>query len=282
MDSPPVSDSAHESTDFDKMVSGSLECDEKLDRAFRDLGPEMYLIVDENKQRAITERNDHIRSLLPPAEKSKKDIKTNTSFGPSFIAKHNNKRNRRTGTPPETPENHLRKILRLKNLNSAPHSARTPFLIQLDIELSNLLEFLAPTVEELRAKEKYHLVLVRLIIICANVDVTGLSLPGGDVDIAIKCEGSDPLLLKLLVYTLNRLDLIHSFECVFDTPVPLIKVIDKCTGWCGKNSLDAGVKLDISMYQEFCKSTTEFIKKSVCFIHYIVIFSATHTSICHP
>ncbi|ORM40181.1 Non-canonical poly(A) RNA polymerase PAPD7 [Babesia sp. Xinjiang] len=94
-------------------------------------------------------------------------------------------------------------------------------------DLERLSAYYGPEVYSMVEDERHQEIIERNSAI--RVDVTGLSLPGGDIDVCVEGKGDDIVTLKFLVYTLSKLDLLHSFECVFNTPVPVVKAIDKNT-----------------------------------------------------
>ncbi|GBE58930.1 topoisomerase-related nucleotidyltransferase [Babesia ovata] len=237
---------------------------EDYDRLSAFYGPELYSMVEDEKHREIVERNSAMRDAVKGLGKVKLGSRSKLTAAAEFINIPREKpRHDREDTPARADANHKRllTVLGLKKLYNSLYNQRVPFRVRLDIELARLLEWIAPSEEERAYKEK---VLLQLELIISALFpnavmhvfgsyATGLSLPGGDIDVCIQTNEDELSTLKLLVYALSKLDLLHSFECVFNAKVPVVKAIDKATG----------VKIDISIWQQNAMDTTQFIKEKV-------------------
>lgn len=285
-DSSLVNRAAHEA-DRDKSppesIVGSLS-EPELDKLSANYGAELYAMVDDGLHKEIVERNSAMRETVKSFGKNKMEQRSKLDMTGSFItiARDATKREAATSHTKEKKAKCLRDILGLANFYSEISETRVPFMVMLDVELSRLLEWLSPSAEERAAKE---MVLLKLEIVVNALFpdnrmqvfgsyITGLSLPGSDIDVCIGVDGHDLTALKLLVYALSRLDLLHSFECVFNTPVPVIKAMDKNTG----------VRVDISIWQKAAMKTTMFVKEKVRiskFSPFETCRSAINTSTCN-
>lgn len=262
----------------DSSRSGALVANlspSELERLSAYYGSEVYSMVDDAIHREIIERNSAMRETVKNFGKDKLTSRSKVDMAGAFITISRDAGSRETPVEPSkgVKEKRLRDVLGLSKFYSDASRHRVPFMVMLDVELARLLEWLSPSEEERAAKEmvllKLELVVsalfpnarMRLFGSCefcplstlSASDVSGLSLPGSDVDVCIGVDGHDLTSLKLLVYALSRLDLLHSFECVFNTPVPVVKAIDKNTG----------VRLDISIWQNTAWTTTMFVKEKV-------------------
>ncbi|GFE53280.1 topoisomerase-related nucleotidyltransferase [Babesia ovis] len=255
---PPQSAGERAGQDDQGIVANLSTAD--LERLSAYCGPEVYSMVEDEKQREIKERNNAMREAIKDPAKSKREGRSKIGPTAEFITIKSKTDKEDTPAKPENVQNGkpLREILGLDVFYNTAKHIRVGFRVMLDVELSKLLEWLAPSEEERAAKE---MVLVQLEMVVAALFpkaqmcvfgsyVTGLSLPGGDIDVCIKANGDEIAMLRLLVYALSRLELLHSFECVFNTGVPVVKAIDKNTG----------VKLDISIWQANAINTTNFVK----------------------
>ncbi|GIX61023.1 topoisomerase-related nucleotidyltransferase [Babesia caballi] len=224
----------------------------ELERLSAHYGPEVYSMVEDEKHREIIERNSAMRvrathggetleqDAVKELGKSKLKARSKVDVAGDFITvPRESARRDNLGKPNKGGKaKRLRSVLGLKHFYNSLGRMHVSFWVMLDVELAKLLEWLAPSEEEREAKE---MVLLQLEMVVAALFpkaqmhvfgsyVTGLSLPGGDIDVCIEGHGDELVSLKLLVYALSRMDLLHSFECVFNTPVPVVKAIDKHTG----------------------------------------------------
>nr|BAN66200.1 hypothetical protein [Babesia bovis] len=254
----PCGNSEHAAMDEEGIVPRLSA--EDLERLSAYCGPEVYSMVEDEMRLKIIERNNAMREAIKDPKKNKKNSRSTIGKTEEFI------KVKRTIHKPDGPvtshtenkEKCLRDILGLGQFYRTAKQTRVPFKVMLDVELIKMLEWLAPSEEERAAKETVLLQLEMVVTALfpkAQMHVfgsyvTGLSLPGGDIDVCIKSEGDDIAMLRLLVYALSRLGLLHSLECVFNTGVPVIKAINRNTG----------VKLDISIWQAEAINTTNFVK----------------------
>ncbi|KAK1444556.1 poly A RNA polymerase domain containing protein [Babesia gibsoni] len=233
----------------------------ELERLSAYYGAEVYSMVDDGAHKEIVERNTAMREAVKEFGKAKQGQRSKVDMAGAFInlSRDSTKNEKAKESTNDTSEKCLREILGLNSFYDAISTTRVPFMVMLDVELYKLIEWLSPTEEERNAKEMVILTLemvVNALFPDARVEVfgsyiSGLSLPGSDVDVCIGVEEHDLTALKIIVYALSRLDLLHSFECVFNTPVPVVKAIDKNTG----------VRIDISVWQKAACNTTSFVRQ---------------------
>ncbi|BAM40025.1 topoisomerase-related nucleotidyltransferase [Theileria orientalis strain Shintoku] len=229
-----------------------------INRLSLNYGAEYYSMVDIEEQKEIAQRNSEMRDKVKVFRKSKGDTKKERELPGSYINISNGKKSVKSKIKSKDDKT-LREILRLHKLHNMLKNTRIPFIVLLDVELNRLLSWLAPTPEEKIAKEQVLLqleVVVNALFPDGNLKVfgsyvTGLSLPGADIDVCIQSEGDQLCVLNMIVYTLNRLGLVHSFECIYNTAVPVVKLVDKRTG----------VRIDLSCYNESAFKTTKFIQE---------------------
>ncbi|UKJ90287.2 topoisomerase-related nucleotidyltransferase [Theileria orientalis] len=221
-------------------------------------GAEYYSMVDLEEQKEIAQRNSEMRDKVKLFRESKSDNKKQRELPGSYINFSDGKAASKSKIKSKDDRS-LRDVLQLHKLHNMLKTTRIPFIVLLDVELNRLLSWLTPTPEEKIAKEQVLLqleVVVNALFPDGNLRVfgsyvTGLSLPGGDIDVCIQSEGDQLCVLNMIVYTLNRLGLVHSFECIYNTAVPVVKLVDKRTG----------VRIDLSCYNESAFKTTKFIQE---------------------
>ncbi|CDR96853.1 Poly(A) RNA polymerase protein 2 [Babesia bigemina] len=228
---------------------------EDYDRLSAFYGPELYSMVEDEKHREIVERNSAMREAVKGLGKVKLGARSKLDAPCEFINIPREKLRQDKDTSAKgANQKNLVTVLGLKKLYNALYTPRVPFRVKLDVELAKLLEWIAPSDEERAHKEKLCTYLAhvgdQLRRASTFADATGLSLPGGDIDVCIQTTEDELSTLKLLVYAMSKMDLLHSFECIFNAKVPVVKAIDKATG----------VKLDISIWQQNAMDTTQFIK----------------------
>eukprot|EP00375_Theileria_parva_P002201 XP_764878.1 hypothetical protein [Theileria parva strain Muguga] len=229
--------------------------DNKLSQNY---GAELYSMLDSEEQKQISKRNSTMRDKAKSLNKTKAPDLSKKELPGLYIniSTENDPQKLKTKSKDQKT---LRNILDLYKLHSFLKTARLPFIILLDVELHRLLQWLTPTEEEKLAKEQ---VLLQLEIVVNALFphgklkvfgsyVTGLSLPGADIDVCIQSDGDQLCILNMVVYALNRLGLVHSFECIYNTTVPVVKLVDKRTG----------VRLDLSVYNDSAFKTTKFIQE---------------------
>uniref|UniRef100_A0A3B0MQ58 Topoisomerase-related nucleotidyltransferase, putative n=1 Tax=Theileria annulata TaxID=5874 RepID=A0A3B0MQ58_THEAN len=228
------------------------------DKLSQNYGAELYSMLDSEEQKQISLRNSTMRNKAKSLNKTKLQDLTKKELPGLYINISSQNDSEKLKSKPKDQKT-LRNILDLYKLHSFLKTARLPFVVLLDIELNRLLQWLAPTEEEKLAKEQ---VLLQLEIVVNALFphgklkvfgsyVTGLSLPGADIDVCIQSEGDQLCILNMVVYALNRLGLVHSFECIYNTTVPVVKLVDKRTG----------VRLDLSVYNDSAFKTTKFIQE---------------------
>ncbi|AFZ79176.1 nucleotidyltransferase domain containing protein [Theileria equi strain WA] len=256
-------------SDNTEAASTSLT-DEKstdINKLYLQYGAELYSMVDSEEQREVAERNSQMRAKVKSFGKKKTDRASKIARPDVFIGLNNSSTSTSQSKKNLKDYKSIKDILGLESLHTHLKNSKLPFTVILDIELLKLLDWLAPSKEERIAKEQ---VLMQLEIVVnalfPNAKMrafgsyaTGLSLPGGDIDVFIECEGPELCILNMLVYALNRLGLVHSFECIYNTNVPVVKLVDKRTG----------VRLDISVFQESSNTTTKFIKEKCSAFKYM-------------
>ncbi|GAB67737.1 hypothetical protein PCYB_123030 [Plasmodium cynomolgi strain B] len=125
-----------------------------------------------------------------------------------------------------------------------------------------ILEWLTPTREEKLLKQKSLVkleVAVKSLFPKATMQpfgsfVTGLSIPGSDLDVCfldIPLEDLDALLM--ISYTLVKLEIVADIRIIKDARVKILKYTDK----------ETGVQVDVCTNQVSSKQTTDFIKSKV-------------------
>ncbi|CAA9990000.1 nucleotidyltransferase, putative [Plasmodium knowlesi strain H] len=125
-----------------------------------------------------------------------------------------------------------------------------------------ILEWLTPTKEEKLLKHKSLLkleVVVKSLFPKAKMEpfgsfVTGLSIPGSDLDVCflnIPLEDLDALLL--IAYALVKLDMVTDIRLIKDARVKILKYTDK----------ETGVQVDVCTNQLSSRQTTDFIKSKM-------------------
>ncbi|KMZ85483.1 nucleotidyltransferase, putative [Plasmodium vivax] len=125
-----------------------------------------------------------------------------------------------------------------------------------------ILEWLTPTREEKLLKQK---ALIKLEIVVKSLFpkatmqpfgsfVTGLSIPGSDLDVCflgIPLEDLDALLI--ISYALVKLDIVADIRLIKDARVKILKYIDR----------ETGVQVDVCTNQLSSRQTTDFIKSKL-------------------
>ncbi|EUD67635.1 hypothetical protein C922_01820 [Plasmodium inui San Antonio 1] len=125
-----------------------------------------------------------------------------------------------------------------------------------------ILEWLTPTREEKLLKQKSLIkleVAVKSVFPKATMQpfgsfVTGLSIPGSDLDVCfldIPLEDLDALLI--ISYALVKLDVVADIRLIKDARVKILKYTDK----------ETGVQVDVCTNQLSSRQTTDFIKNKV-------------------
>lgn len=125
-----------------------------------------------------------------------------------------------------------------------------------------MLKWLTPTEEEKLIKLKALMkleIIVKSIFTKAKMEVfgsfvTGLSIPGADVDVCFMNIEEDELnALYIIAYTLVKLNICHSFNILVHAQVKILRYIDK----------ELGVRFDVCINQKSSRKTTDFIAKQV-------------------
>ncbi|SCP05441.1 nucleotidyltransferase, putative [Plasmodium ovale] len=131
-----------------------------------------------------------------------------------------------------------------------------------------ILEWLTPTKEEKLLKYKCLLkleLIVKSIFPNCKMEVfgsfvTGLSIPGSDVDVCFMNIDEDEInCLYIIAYALIKMNIHTNIKIIKDAKVKILKYTDK----------ESGVQVDICINQKSSKETTNFIKEQIK--HYIYL-----------